>query len=92
MLYGTDLGNTRDTNIQAAELNLLVAAGFDGASIVKAGTSVPAEFLGLNDLGSLEVGKRASFLVLAVDPTVDPHSLSEPVAVYVDGTLLSAGL
>ena len=92
VLYGTDLGNTRDTNIQAAELNLLVAAGFDGASIVKAGTSVPAEFLGLNDLGSLEVGKRASFLVLAVDPTVDPHSLSEPVAVYVDGTLLSAGL
>jgi imidazolonepropionase-like amidohydrolase len=92
VLYGTDLGNTRDTNIQSAELALLVAAGFDGASIVKAGTSVPAEFLGLTDLGSLEVGKRASFLVLSADPTLDPHTLSEPVAVYVDGVMLSAGL
>jgi imidazolonepropionase-like amidohydrolase len=92
VLYGTDLGNTRDTNIQAAEINLLVAAGFDGASIVKAGTSVPADFLGLSDLGSLDVGKRASFLVLAADPTLDPHTLSEPVAVYVDGELVSAGL
>ncbi len=92
VLYGTDLGNTRDTNIQAAELDLLVAAGFDGASIVRAGTSAPAEFLGLSDFGSLDVGKRASFLVLAADPTVDPHTLSEPVAVYVDGALVSAGM
>jgi imidazolonepropionase-like amidohydrolase len=92
VLYGTDLGNTRDTNIQAAELDLLVAAGFDGASIVKAGTSVPADFLGLTDLGSLDVGKRASFLVLASDPSIDPHTLSEPAAVYVDGALVSAGL
>jgi imidazolonepropionase-like amidohydrolase len=92
VLYGTDLGNTRDTNIQAAEIDLLVAAGFDGASIVRAGTSVPAEFLGLTELGSLEVGKCASFLVLGHDPSVDPHTLSEPIAVYVDGVLVSAGL
>jgi imidazolonepropionase-like amidohydrolase len=92
VLYGTDLGNTRDTNIQTAELTLLVAAGFDGASIVEAGTSVPAEFLGLTDLGSLDVGKRASFLVLSADPSLDPHTLSTPVAVYVDGMMVSAGL
>jgi imidazolonepropionase-like amidohydrolase len=92
VLYGTDFGNTRETNIQSLEITQLLAAGMDGASIVKAGTSVPAEFLGLTDLGSLEVGKRASFLVLAADPTVDPHTLSQPVAVYVDGTLVSAGL
>jgi len=92
VLYGTDLGNTRDTNIQAGEITLLLAAGFDGASIVNAGTSIPAEFLGLTDLGSLDVGKRASFLVLAGDPSVDPHTLSEPIAVYVDGALVSAGL
>ncbi len=92
VLYGTDLGNTRDTNIQAGEITLLLAAGFDGAGIVNAGTSVPAEFLGLTDLGSLDVGKRASFLVLAGDPSVDPHTLSEPIAVYVDGVLVSAGL
>ena len=92
VLYGTDLGNTRDTNIQAAELELLAAAGMDGASIVRAGTSVPAEFLGLSDLGSLEVGKRASFLVLSTDPSRDAQALSTPIAVYVDGVLVSAGL
>ena len=92
VLYGTDFGNTRETSIQSLEITQLIAAGMDGASIVRAGTSVPAEFLGLTDLGSLEVGKRASFLVLAADPSVDPHTLSQPVAVYVDGTLVSAGL
>jgi imidazolonepropionase-like amidohydrolase len=92
VLYGTDFGNTRETSVQSLEITQLMAAGMDGASIVRAGTSVPAEFLGLTDLGSLEVGKRASFLVLAADPTVDPHTLSEPIAVYVDGAMVSAGL
>ena len=92
VLYGTDFGNTRDTHIQEQEITLLVSAGMDGESIVKSGTSAAAAFLGLTDYGSLEVGKRASFLVLAADPTVDPHTLSQPVAVYVDGELLSAGL
>lgn len=92
VLYGTDFGNTRLTTIQKSELVALAAAGLDGAEIVRAGTSVPAEFLGLSELGSLEVGKRASFLVLAQDPTLDPQTLSEPIAVYVDGTLVSAGL
>ena len=92
VLYGTDFGNTRDTHIQEQEITLLGAAGMDGESIVKSGTSTAAAFLGLTDYGSLEVGKRASFLVLAADPTVDPHTLSQPVAVYVDGELQSAGL
>jgi len=92
VLYGTDFGNTRGTGVQGPELTLLIAAGLDGAEIVRAGTSVPAEFLGLNDLGSLEVGKRASFMVLAADPALDPLTLAQPVAVYVDGALVSAGL
>ena len=92
VLYGTDFGNTRIAGVQPAEISCLLAAGLDGASIVQAGTSVPAQFLGLTDLGSLTVGKRASFLVLAADPTSDPQTLAQPIAVYVDGALLSAGL
>ena len=92
VLYGTDFGNTRDTRIQDAEITLLIAAGLDGSSIVKSGTSTAAEFLGLADYGTLEIGKRASFLVLTADPSLDPHTLSQPVAVYVDGELVSAGL
>ena len=92
VLYGTDFGNTRVTGVQKREITLLGAAGLDGASIVRAGTSVPAQFLGLSDLGTLEVGKRASFLVLADDPALDPQTLSQPVAVYVDGVMLSVGM
>ena len=92
VLYGTDFGNTRQTGVQDQEISYLMTAGFDGASIVRAGTAEPAAFLGLTDLGSLEVGKRASFMVLAADPTLDPHTLSKPIAVYVDGLMLSAGL
>lgn len=92
VLYGTDFGNTRETGVQSLEITQLVAAGMDGASIVEAGTRVPAEFLGLSEFGSLDVGKRASFLVLAHDPALDPHTLSEPLAVYVDGELVSLGL
>ena len=92
VLYGTDFGNTRETGVQSLEISALLSAGFDGAGIVNAGTRVPAEFLGLSELGSLEVGKRASFLVLSADPSSDPHTLSEPLAVYVDGVLVTAGL
>ncbi|MES1178173.1 MAG: amidohydrolase family protein [Myxococcales bacterium] len=92
VLYGTDFGNTRGTGVQGPELTLLAAAGLDGTAIVEAGTSVPARFLGLSDLGSLAVGKRASFMVLSSDPTLDPQTLTQPLAVYVDGALVSAGL
>lgn len=85
VLYGTDFGNTRDTHIQTAEIDALLAAGFSGEEIVKVGTVVPAEFLGLSDLGTLEPGKRASFLLLDRDPSSDPHALSAPSGVYVDG-------
>jgi imidazolonepropionase-like amidohydrolase len=92
VLYGTDFGNTQQTGVQSAEIDQLLAAGFDGAAIVKAGTSVPAEFLGLREYGSLDVGKRASFLVLAEDPGLHPQTLAEPIAVYVDGELSGVGL
>ena len=95
VLYGTDLGNTRDTNIQAAELSLLAAAGLRRRQHRKSqGTSVPAEFLGLSDFElRSDVGKSRELPgPLAADPTVDPHTLSEPIAVYVDGMLVSAGV
>ncbi len=89
VLYGTDFGNTRDTHIQFNELDALVAAGFNGSEIVRMGTVVPAEFLGLNDLGTLEPGKRASFLLLDRDPSEEPRALSSPSGVYIDGVRVS---
>jgi imidazolonepropionase-like amidohydrolase len=85
VLYGTDFGNTSTLGIDRIELSLLQDAGLSGAAILAAGTSVPAEFWGFDDLGAIEPGKRASFLLLRRNPIEDPLVLSEPDAVFIDG-------
>lgn len=85
VLYGTDFGNTRAPGIDPDEIELMMAAGMDGAAIVAAGTSTPAAFWGFDTLGSLDAGKAGSFLVLDADPLVDPTTLGRPVQVWIDG-------
>ena len=87
VLYGTDFGNTAVAGISQAEIEQLLAAGFDGAAIVAAGTRVPAAYWGFDHLGEIAVGKAASVLVLAEDPNAKPLTLANPVAVYVGGVL-----
>ena len=48
ILYGTDLGNTRDAGASADEMRLLRAAGLDDAAITAAMTTTPAELWGLH--------------------------------------------
>lgn len=86
VLYGTDLGNTRDAGVSVDEIELLRAAGLDGAAIVAACTTVPAQLWGLEaGPGVISVGAPASVLVLRADPRVDPSGLAAPIAVYIDG-------
>ncbi len=86
VLYGTDMGYTDVAGIHPLEIERLVEAGLDGSAILRAATEAPAAFWGLDaDLGALEIGRAASFLVLEADPTVDPSALAAPVAVYLDG-------
>ncbi len=92
VLYGTDLGNTRDAGIQLAEVAALGRAGFSGAEIVHAATDRAADFWGMTELGRLEPGRNASFLVLAGDPNLDPVTLATPVAVVIDGEVLAGSL
>jgi imidazolonepropionase-like amidohydrolase len=88
VLYGTDLGNTRDARIDPVELDLLAAAGLDGESILAAGSSTPASLWGLDALGAIDVDKEASLLVLTDDPRDDPSTLSRPEAVFLRGRRL----
>lgn len=88
VLYGTDFGNTRTAAIQATELRRMQDVGMDGAAILAAGTSVPAEWWGFEGLGRIDVGQPATFLVLVADPYEDPLTLSEPEAVWIDGVRL----
>lgn len=92
VLYGTDLGNTRDPRIQPSEVQALASAGFSGAEIVRAGTASAADFWGFDELGRLEPGRRASFLVLDADPGTAPVTLSTPLAVVVDGRVVAGAL
>ena len=89
VLYGTDLGNTRVPGIQPNELQGLIGAGLSGAEIVRAGTSDPAEFWGFEELGTLDAGKRASFLVLDEDPTLNPLALATPHTIVWEGDVVS---
>jgi len=84
VLYGTDLGNSRDASIDARELRLLEAAGLDGEAILAAGTAAPARRWSLDgDLGAIAPGRAAAILVLEADPREDPATLAEPVAVHM---------
>ena len=88
VIYGTDLGNTRDASIDARELSLLARAGLDGAAIIEAATAAPARLWGWDDLGALEPGKVASLLVVPADPTSLPSTLAQPELVIISGSVL----
>ncbi len=79
VLYGTDLGNTRDAGISADEIALMIAAGMSPADILASGTSAPAKFWRQDDLGEIAPGKAAILMSLPRDPLADPSALAEAV-------------
>jgi len=80
VLYGTDLGNTRDAGPSADEVSLLRQAGLDDAAIAAAMTTTPAAFWGLDLAGST--------LVLDGDPRHDVRQLLHPREVWQAGRKL----
>jgi hypothetical protein len=77
ILYGTDLGNTRDAGPSADEVALLREAGLDDAAITTAMTTTPIAFWGLDLAGS--------YLVLDGDPRHDARQLLHPREVWQRG-------
>lgn len=93
MLFGTDLGNTREAGISGDEIDLLVEAGLSGDAVLAAATATPAGFWSFAAAspgteggrpGILAPGGPASLLILAADPRMTPRTLA---AVYIDGQL-----
>jgi imidazolonepropionase-like amidohydrolase len=94
LLPGTDDGTGFTLH---RELELYAKAGMTPAEVLRAGTLLPEEYLGhSNELGTIERGKMADFLLLAGDPTKDiaaielPRMVSKGDAIYFPSEIYQA--
>ena len=69
------------------ELGLLVDNGFTPLQALQAATRDAAEFLGLNDTGTIEPRKRADLVLVDADPLADIHNTRKIGAVVLGGRL-----
>ena len=67
------------------ELARWVQLGLPAAQAIVAATKTPAQLMGLTDLGTLESGKRASFIVLNANPLENIRNTRTIADVYLDG-------
>ena len=88
--FGTN--NTGNESVSSAfltEMQALQDAGMTSSQVLTALTAGAAEHLGrLNELGTIEVGKRADLLIVDGDPMTDLTALTNVVAVVKDGALI----
>lgn len=67
----------------------LVELGMTPLQAITAATKVGAMACrGLDDFGTLEVGKRADILMFDSDPTADIHAIEKPAMVMKDGRMI----
>ncbi len=85
--FGTDAGPAARFPgfFEHLELALMVSAGLEPEQALIAATSRAAACLGLEDVGTLEVGKWADFIVLASSPMTDINNTQTLEQVYVAG-------
>ncbi|HSM60139.1 MAG TPA: amidohydrolase family protein, partial [Longimicrobiales bacterium] len=67
------------------ELEMMADAGLAPERILRSATGDAAACLGLDELGTLEEGRRADFLVLSADPLEDVRNTRSLEAAYVSG-------
>jgi len=88
VLAGTDLGNpyvVAGFGLQD-ELRFLADSGLGAVGALRAATIVPAKFLGVADrLGSVAVGKTASFSLVRGNPLADVANAREVEGVFLRG-------
>ena len=68
------------------EMRDMVRCGLSPMEAIMAATSVNAEILGQEDLGTISEGKNASFVVLDMNPLVDINNTRRISKVYLRGT------
>jgi imidazolonepropionase-like amidohydrolase len=90
--FGTDSGAV-PTRVQGfaehRELQLLVHAGLSPMDAIVCATKNSAEVIGAKDRGTLEIGKKADFLVLDGNPLEDVRNTENIDMIYHDGKRVS---
>ncbi|MDZ7778975.1 MAG: amidohydrolase family protein [Gemmatimonadota bacterium] len=89
--FGTDSGPPArfPGYFEHMELWMMVEAGLTPAEALRSATAVAADCSGFTEVGTLEVGRRADFLVLGEDPTVDIEATRSLERVFVGGREVS---
>lgn len=88
ILVGTDLANPYALAGYSVheEMKYLKQAGLSDAACLRAATLSPAEFLGVaSELGTIEAGKAASFVMLDANPLKDIANARRIREVWVNG-------
>ena len=83
--FGTDGGSPWAVHQELADM---VRAGMSPADVIVAATSTSAAFVGADDLGTIEAGKSAAFIVLDANPLDDITNTRMIDAVYLRGQML----
>jgi len=90
VMFGTDTGVSSHGD-NAGEFRLMVEGGMPPMEAIKAATTVPAKFLGLDDrTGSIAVGKLGELVGVHGDPLKDISVLEHVVFVMKDDTVYKA--
>jgi imidazolonepropionase-like amidohydrolase len=91
--FGTDTGPAARFQgyFEHMELKMMAEAGLTPELILRAATIDAARCLGLDDVGTIEKGKWADFIVLNEDPLTDITKLRSIDSVWISGNRVPQG-